>query len=186
MFSLVQKIPQKYRIPLVAAVLPTLVILALTWSQVGDIRQRAIDACVSKARAVCLSAESVRMHAEHQWQQDIFQQTKLKEWANAGHTDHVMSTVPIISAMTSIQSSAKESGFDFKVPTLTPRNPANMADIFERDALAKLNDGNLEELIAFDEAHNTVHYFRPVRMSESCLKCHGNPTTSKELWGNDK
>ncbi|RLS76490.1 MAG: DUF3365 domain-containing protein, partial [Planctomycetota bacterium] len=173
MFSLVQKIPQKYRIPLVAAVLPTLVILALTWSQVGDIRQRAVDACVSQARAVCLSAESVRLHAEHQWQKDIFQQSKLKEWAHAGNTDHVMSTIPIISAMASIQNSAKDSGFLFKVPTLTPRNPANMADAFERAALAKLSDENLNELIEFDEAHNTVHYFRPVRMSESCLKCHG-------------
>ena len=186
MFSLVQKIPQKYRIPLVAAVLPTLVILALTWSQVGDIRQRAVDACVSQARAVCLSAESVRLHAEHQWQKDIFQQSKLKEWAHAGNTDHVMSTIPIISAMASIQNSAKDSGFLFKVPTLTPRNPANMADAFERAALAKLSDENLNELIEFDEAHNTVHYFRPVRMSESCLKCHGNPANSNELWGNDK
>jgi methyl-accepting chemotaxis protein len=99
MFSFVQKIPQKYRIPLVAAVLPTLVILALTCSQVADIRQRAVDACVSKARAVCLSAESVRMHAELQWQKDIFQQSKLKDWAHEGNTDRVMSTVPIISAM---------------------------------------------------------------------------------------
>ena len=138
MFSLVQKIPQKYRIPLVAAVLPTLVILALTWSQVADIRQRAVDACVNQARAVCLSAESVRMHAEHQWQKDIFQQEKLKEWAHAGNTEHVMSTVPIISAMTSIKNSAKESGFVFKVPTLSPRNPANMADAFDPFAARNL------------------------------------------------
>lgn len=184
MFTFVQRIPQKYRIPLVAAVIPTLVIMVLTYTQCKDIRQQAIDACVDQAKAVCLSAESVRTHAEEQWKKDVFQQSKLRDWVKEGNTDRVLSTVPIISSMASIRDSAADSGFTFRVPTLTARNPENAADVFEQEALRKLEETNAEELVEFNELTNTVHYFRPVRMSDSCLKCHGDPATSQELWGN--
>ncbi len=185
MFSLVQRIPQKYRIPLVAAVIPSLVIMLLTYSQCADIRTKAIATCIEQAKSVCLSAESVRTHAERQWQRNVFQQEQIKVWALDGLTEQLMSTVPIISSIASIRDSAKESGFQFRVPTLTPRNSENMADSFEKAALEKLALTGAAEVVEFNETTNTVHYFRPVRMSESCLKCHGDPATSQELWGNN-
>ena len=32
---------------------------------------------------------------------------------------------------------------------------------------------------------NAVRYFRPIRYTESCLACHGDPSRSQELWGRD-
>ena len=186
MFSFVQRIPQKYRIPLVAAVIPSLVIMLLTYSQCTELRKQAVDACISQAKSVCLSAESVRTHAELQWERNVFQQEEIKEWAKNGQTEQLMSTVPIISSIASIRDSAKESGFVFRVPTLNPRNPENAADDFEKAALAKLDATGASEVIEVNPVTNTIHYFRPVRMSESCLKCHGVPATSVALWGNDQ
>ncbi len=186
MFTLVQRIPQKYRIPLVAAVIPTIVIMVLTYSQCNDIRSQAVEACINQAKAVCLSAESVRTHAEAQWEKNIFQQDTLKEWVKEDKLDQVLSTVPIISSIESIRDSAKDSGFTFRVPSLSPRNHENLADAFEQTALAKLEDTGVSDLIEINHATNTVHYFRPVRMSQSCLTCHGDPATSQELWGNSK
>jgi methyl-accepting chemotaxis protein len=31
-----------------------------------------------------------------------------------------------------------------------------------------------------------VRYFRPIRLTDECLLCHGDPQTSKANWGNDK
>ena len=107
MFSLVQRIPQKYRIPLVAAVIPSLVIMLLTYSQCAALHKQAVEACISQAKSVCLSAESVRTHAELQWERNVFQQEEIKEWAKNGQTEQLMSTVPIISSIASIRDSAK-------------------------------------------------------------------------------
>lgn len=186
MFSLVQRIPQKYRIPLVAAVIPSLVIMLLTYSQCAALHKQAVEACISQAKSVCRSAESVRTHAELQWERNVFQQEEIKEWAKNGETEQLMSTVPIISSIASIRDSAKDSGFVFRVPTLNPRNPENAADEFEKAALAKLDATGAAEVIEINPVTNTLHYFRPVRMSESCLKCHGSPATSVALWDNDK
>lgn len=186
MIYFVQRIPQQYRIPLVAAVIPTLMILLLTYSQCSEIRATAIKACVEQATAVCLSAESVRAHAEHQWDLNVFNQTAVRDMAKNGEMKQLMATVPIISSIASIRDAAKESGFEFRVPTLTPRNPENAADAFEKEAIARLESSGAAEYVAINEATNTVHYFRPVRMSLSCLKCHGEPATSADLWGNSE
>ncbi len=31
---------------------------------------------------------------------------------------------------------------------------------------------------------NAVRYFRPIRLTQDCLLCHGSPSQSQELWGN--
>lgn len=183
MFGLVQRIPQKYRIPLVAGVLPSIVIMLLALMQCADVRRNAVADCTQLAKAVCVAAESVRAHAEFQWASDVFQQSQIRDWAQAGESERVLATVPIVSSMKSIQDSSKANKFQFRIPAVMPRNSVNAPDEFESAILKRFQDENLSEVVEFNPATNSIHYFRPVRMSESCLTCHGDPKSSAELWG---
>lgn len=183
MFRLIQRIPQKYRIPLVAGVFPAIIIMIVALMQGSDIRNIAAADCKELAKAICVAAESVRSHAEYQWGADVFQQTVVKDWAKQGKSDLVLATVPIVSSMKSIEQSSKANNFQFRVPSFAPRNAVNAPDDFEAAALRRLAEENLDELVEYNAATNSIHYFRPVRMSKSCMTCHGDPSTSAELWG---
>ncbi len=184
MFSLLQRIPQKIRIPLVAGVFPSIIILLIAVMQRNDIRQQATSKSTELAKALCVAAESVRAHVEQQWSLDVFEQSQVRAWAQEGRTDMVLSTVPIVCSMQSVKDSAKANKFQFRVPALKPRNAENAPDEFEASILQKLNDLKLTEYTQVNAETNTLHYFRTVRMSESCMTCHGDPATSAELWGN--
>lgn len=184
MFQFIQKIPQKYRIPVVVAVVPSLMTLMLIRSLCSDMRKNAADDCVREGRSLCLSAESVRHHAELQWEKNVFTQDQARSWSLEGKTDQVLATVPVVSAMESIRSTAEASGFQFRVPSLTPRNAENKATDFEARAIQELMATGAEELVVKREETNSVHYFRPVRFTDNCLRCHGNPADSERLWGN--
>lgn len=183
MLRLFQRIPQIVRIPLVAVVIPSVFIGMITLRHCSEMRQGAIDASTGRARALCLSAESVREHVEQSVSQ--FETTELKRWAEAGQMDRVMSVVPIVSSMNSIKYASEQADFQFRVPSLNARNPDNRATNFEADALRYLMTSGAEEYVAINEETNTLHYFRPVRFAESCLMCHGEPSTSKGLWGTE-
>lgn len=183
MLRVFQKIPQIVRIPLVAVVIPSVFIGMITLRQCGEMRQNAIDASTSRARALCLSAESVREHVEKSVTQ--FKTSELKQWADGGQRDRVMSVVPIVSSMNSIQHASEQADFEFRVPSLNARNPNNKPTAFEADALRYLFTSEAPEYVAVNEETNTLHYFRPVRFAKSCLMCHGDPSTSKELWGTE-
>lgn len=115
MFRLIQRIPQKYRIPLVAGVFPAIIIMIVALMQGSDIRNIAAADCKELAKAICVAAESVRSHAEYQWGADVFQQTVVKDWAKQGKSDLVLATVPIVSSMKSIEQSSKANNFQFRV-----------------------------------------------------------------------
>jgi methyl-accepting chemotaxis protein len=79
-----------------------------------------------------------------------------------------------------------EGDYEFKVPKFQPRNPDNEPDELEARALKKIKAEDLSEYYVHDQAANTIRYFRPVKLTESCLNCHGDPATSQELWGNSQ
>ena len=45
---------------------------------------------------------------------------------------------------------------------------------------------DLSEYYEIDTQRNAIHYFRPVKLTSDCLLCHGNPSQSLALWGNDR
>src|SRR5690606_10353068 len=74
----------------------------------------------------------------------------------------------------------------FKTPKHQPRNASNEPDAIETEALRILDEQGLPEWHMIDEEQNAVRYFRPIRLTQGCLVCHGDPATSVELWGNDQ
>ncbi|MFZ5587892.1 MAG: methyl-accepting chemotaxis protein [Thermodesulfobacteriota bacterium] len=170
-----------------AMLLFTLGLLALVfalyaWQQRGQVVKSFVDS----ARVVTLNVESARDQVESMWAQGIFSVDMLREYAKTGQRDKLFSVVPVVVAWQVAKRKAAEAGYTFKVPKFHPRNPANQPDPVEAAALTHLTDNQASEYFVVDPAVNAVRFFRAVRLSKTCLHCHGDPADSAALWGNAK
>jgi methyl-accepting chemotaxis protein len=147
-------------------------------------RQTAENEYVSRARSIALTAESIREEMGRKWSLGLFDKKMLSQWAKDGRLDRVLAAVPVVTAWQSAQAKAKEGGYEFRVPKLQPRNPKNEPDAVETRALNAFAASNIEEYHEIDHERNAVRYFRPIRLTQDCMICHGSPAQSKELWGN--
>ncbi len=148
---------------------------------------RLQDEYVGRARSIALTAESVREEMAHKWDLGLFDAQQLTQWNEQGDVDKVLGAVPIVTAWSAAMAKAKEGGYEFRVPKVRPRNAANRPDALEKRALeAFRNDPSMKEYYELDEARNAVRYLRPIRLTQECMLCHGHPSRSKALWGNDK
>ena len=144
----------------------------------------SLDSVIDKSRILARTVESTRMEMEDKWQQGLFNVAMLKEWADNGEQDKILAAVPVVSAWNAAMRKAEEGGYIFKVPKFHPRNLKNTPDDLEARVLNLMKDQNLKEHYEIDQDTNSVHYFRAVYLSETCLYCHGNPSKSEEFWGN--
>ncbi len=154
-------------------------------------KDQSVDAIVQKARSICLIAESVRQEMEDKWGHGLFSAADIRTYAEAGETEKILAVIPVVSAWQAAMRKSDVGGYTFRVPKFSPRNPKNAPDYnqsvkIEGPALEKMMKENLDEYYVIDKANNSVRYFLPVRLSENCLVCHGDPARSMELWGNDK
>ena len=131
---------------------------------------------INQARTLILSSEAVREFTSKQYSTGIFKK-------DLKRLDDILLTVPIVAAMQTARSKAKELNFEFKVPKFSPRNPDNQPDEYESDILKKFETENHSEQFEIDEKTNRIRFFRPVKLTEECLQCHGDPNRSFEYWG---
>jgi len=97
--------------------------------------------------------------------------------------------VPVVVAWTIARKYAESQGMSFSTPSLTPRNPKNTPDQFEREALeAFAADPDLTEFYRRTEldGERVLRYAQPVRLTEDCLICHGSPAGEKDPVGGTK
>ncbi|MGK7872132.1 MAG: DUF3365 domain-containing protein [Xenococcaceae cyanobacterium] len=69
----------------------------------------------------------------------------------------------------------------YKQATTNPLNPINQANPFEQQLIEKFqSDSKTEELTGYTTVSNEERFYlaRPIKVEESCLKCHGNPETA--------
>ncbi|MFN8061854.1 MAG: methyl-accepting chemotaxis protein [Vicinamibacterales bacterium] len=151
-----------------------------------DAKQKFVDQYVSKARSITLTAESVREEEGKKWTMGIFNAQQLADWARHGQIDKVLAAVPVVSAWKAAMNEAEAGGYTFKVPKFQPRNPKNEPDAIEARVLKMFEDKSIEDHYEIDKATNSLRYFRPIRLTQECLLCHGDPKTSSTLWGNDQ
>jgi methyl-accepting chemotaxis protein len=176
---------------------PALVIAVLlagfAWQQRHQVREQAVD----KARSITLVAEAARDSMEAKWKAGVISPELMAQWgreyraavaagdqakAEALH-ERILQSVPVVTAMNAIAAHAAESGYQLKVPKVQPRRAANEPTPEERDILKRL-EGGLSEYAFYDTAQNAVRYFRPVRLSATCLYCHGDPANpAHNIWG---
>ena len=122
---------------------------------------------------------------ELKWQQGLFSVNDLKKWSEQGETDKVLSAVPVVSAWNSAMRKAEEGQYVFKVPKFHPRNRANEPDVIESRVLQHMQQNALNEYYEIDKQTNSVHFFRAVVLTDTCLYCHGDPAMSETFWGNE-
>ncbi|MEO1615831.1 MAG: methyl-accepting chemotaxis protein [Planctomycetota bacterium] len=156
-------------------------VLVAAYSQ--DSRTKAIAATVEKARAICLSTESVREQKQDEWEGGIISHLDVRRLYETDREDAGIALVPIVAAWQTAMKKSEAGGYQFRVPAENPRNPENTPSELEAEALAAIKAGNLEEYHVVNEQTNSVHYFRPVKITSTCLACHGQPSKSEELWG---
>ncbi|MGA2740970.1 MAG: methyl-accepting chemotaxis protein [Bryobacteraceae bacterium] len=95
-------------------------------------------------------------------------------------------TIPVVAGWDSVKGVAQTKGFTFLTPSrpdLPARNPKNHSDEFT-EAFRAFGSGQ-DEYFAEDSATNTLILARPVKLSDGCLGCHGDPATSATHDGRD-
>ncbi|MFM7272385.1 MAG: methyl-accepting chemotaxis protein, partial [Gammaproteobacteria bacterium] len=98
----------------------------------------------------------------------------------------LLAAIPVVAAWESAKAKSEEGGFEFRTPREDARNPANEPDRIEAEALRLFESSrDLQEHWVIDEEKNAIRYFRPVRLGDECMACHGEPSTSATIWGND-
>lgn len=139
-------------------------------------RNTKINSLVTKARTLVLEAEAVREYTAEQYKRNIFKD-------NLTDKKDILYTVPIFSAMNVAKSKAKELNMELKVPKFSPRNPKNEPDEYEANVLRQFENGEINEYWAIDKNTNMIRYFRPIKLTQECMRCHGDPADSFKYWG---
>lgn len=91
-----------------------------------------------------------------------------------------------------------EEGVNFRLVSLNPIRPQNMAEDWERQALTQFEEHKQGEYYFLDNSTKIFYYMAPLITHESCIKCHGKqgykvgdirgglvvslPTQSEDLW----
>lgn len=149
----------------------------------NDTRNKIIEASVDKARALCLNLENVRSEMEELWRDGTITPETLKRFADQGEREKVLNAIPIVTAWQSAERGKEEGGYDFRIPSLKPRNRKNLPDKVEQAALEKIASEQLSEYWVVDPEMDAIRYFRPIKIEQSCLVCHGDPAQAQTVWG---
>ncbi|MBI5094886.1 MAG: DUF3365 domain-containing protein [Candidatus Hydrogenedentes bacterium] len=139
-----------------------------------------------KARAICLTTQSVSDSTEERWRLGIFTQALMREWVDKKDMDKVLKAIPIVAARDAGERRAEEGGYTFRLPKEHARNKKSEPIPIEMAALKKMEAEKLDEYYVIDKEENAIRYFRPIKLTETCMMCHGDPAKSNELWGNTK
>jgi len=97
-----------------------------------------------------------------------------------------LNQVPVVAAWSVAREYATAQKMEFHTPSLSPRDPKNQADDFERRALeAFQKNPSLKEYSdrTIENGQEIMRYAQAVRLTRDCLDCHGDPAGSKDPFG---
>lgn len=97
-----------------------------------------------------------------------------------------LNQVPVVVAWSVAQQYAEQQGMSFKTPSMRPRDPKNQPDELERRALESFEkDSSLKEYSErlVEDGKDVMFYAQPVRLTQDCLLCHGDPAGAKDPFG---
>ena len=154
---------------------PLVIALIFGYLRVSDIRNSAIESMVNKSRAIVMMAEAGRNEMASKLSKGIMQPF------HEIPKDKLLEAVPVVTAMSMVQKNTDSAGFSFRVPKVSPRNPANEPTAFEREILDELKSTNSTEKVVVTS--DEVRYFRPIRLTSECLTCHGTSPGGKDPLG---
>ncbi|MCA9196958.1 MAG: methyl-accepting chemotaxis protein [Planctomycetales bacterium] len=158
--------------------------IVLAFYSVSELR-RAEQKATREADEFAFFVSSVRQEVASSWAKGLYSQEHLKALTQAGNGEDILHSVPIVASWRAAKRTSQRADFVVKTPSLTPRNPDNLADPVATKALRKFEqDPTLESHLVVDEDAQVIRHFSPIRLTSECLICHGDPQQSDALWGN--
>ena len=170
---------------LIACVL-IVVFFSLFFWDLKRTKEEAILKEVDRARGIVSIARATMDYTTQNWRMGLFKVEEAKK-----DPQKFLQIVPVVSAMKVLSAKAQELGLIVKVPKEHPRNPKNQPDELEMEVLRKLvsmdrGGEDTPELFVVDKKSGYIRYFKAIRLIKECEYCHGDPSKSKEFWGNSE
>ncbi len=154
---------------------PILVAVILAWQRVEDIRTSAYANITDKSKAIVLMAEATR----NQMARKI--ELGLMKPFNEIEPGKVIEAVPVVTAMQTAAVNAEKSGYIFRAPKVSPRNPQNAPTAEELKYLEQLKTQQIDDLVI--TKNHEIRYLKPIRLTQDCLFCHGEPRGTQDPTG---
>lgn len=151
-------------------------------------RASAREAMVEKAKAFSAVADEAKNHTSLLHRAGTFDAKKLAEELKADlaagkpvSQTKFFNTVPVVAGWTAAQEAAKREKIEFRISSFNARNkehepaPGSFDEKLLQQLVAQVAAGKDEVIWGINEASNTLHVMRGIRLTENCLMCHGNP-----------
>ncbi len=160
----------------------------------------ALTLVVTSAVSFWITQRRVNQQAEEAFRDKVRQITGMAGATRTWFSDNIdtlvpdknfksLNQVPVVVAWSVARQYATAQGMEFHTPSLTPRDPKNQANEFERRALAEFQkNSTLQEYSerAVDNGKDVMLYAQAVRLTQDCLLCHGDPVGAKDPFGYTK
>lgn len=165
----------KTKVILITVAGPVVIAALFAWQRVDDMRSSAIKNIEDKSKAIVLMAEATRNQMARKLELGIIKPFDIIE------PSLVVEAVPVVTALQTAAVNAEKAGYRFRAPKVNPRNPENTPTPDELEILNELKRDNLTDKIIISE--NDVRYFKPIKLTQDCLFCHGEPKGTKDPTG---
>jgi methyl-accepting chemotaxis protein len=152
--------------------------------------EEAKEALALKAAAFTATADAAKNHASKLVKDGAFDHEMLVREALADkaagkpiNQTKLFATVPVVVGWTAAREAAKREGLEFRVAAFDARNKENEPEAGSfratllRELETQVKSGGSDKIYQIDPATNSMHYFRALKLDESCMGCHGDPAT---------
>ena len=149
---------------------------------IGDIIVSTERSIEETSHAVMISAEAIRDEMSRKIDMGVIR--PFDELVQTGDREKILAAVPIITAMNVAGKNAEEGNYQFRVPKVNPRNPENEPNELELKVLEELKEKQLDQKVI--KQRDRILVFHPIRLTEECMLCHGDPKGSPDPVGGIK
>lgn len=151
-------------------------------------RRDAQEALVEKAKAFSAVADAAKNHTSELHRDGDFDQKTLTDELRrdlaAGkrvNQTRIFKTIPVVAGWTAAQEAATRENIQFRILSFDARNTDHEPKIgsFEEKLLRELSTqvgaGKGDTIHAVNQADDSLHFLRAIRLTDTCLTCHGAP-----------
>ncbi|MCG6552616.1 MAG: methyl-accepting chemotaxis protein [Candidatus Magnetominusculus sp. LBB02] len=153
----------------------------------GIIEKDALNAMVSRAKAITIEAESARNYVSALRSRNSFDDERmladLKVAIVGANTPEAIIekvrktayyyTIPVVAAWSVAETKSKDAGYTFRVAKIQARNKNNEATPIEVTMLKEMDSAKKEDFWLVDKEANALRYMRAVVLNADCMLCHG-------------
>lgn len=152
-------------------------IIALVY--IGDIAKMSYNSILEKSRIIVRMAEAAQNSMADKVVKGVIQD--FEELAQEGDREKALATIPVLTAIDVARRTADSEHYQFRVIRFDARNSENRPEGPEVEALRTLEEKNLKEYVVRERLQ--IRYFSPIRLSQECMVCHGDPAGSRDPIG---